>query len=153
MFLVAYDGSPAANLALHHAAALVGPGGEVAVINVFPVQSVSSRLETVSDRERSRQAGLLHDAELQLRRHGIEPRMIAAAGDPATEILAAAEATNAGTIVVGRSHRRHLMHGPLASKLVRRAHCDVLVVGSGSSSTGGAGDDRQAEPLRDASLT
>jgi Universal stress protein family len=53
MFLVAYDGSPAANLALHHAAALVGPGDELAVINVFPVQSVSSRLETVSDRAQS----------------------------------------------------------------------------------------------------
>jgi hypothetical protein len=79
MFLVAYDGSPAAHLALHHAAALVGPGGELAVIKVFPVRSVSSRLETVSDRERSRQAGLLHEAELQVGRHGVEPRLIAAA--------------------------------------------------------------------------
>jgi nucleotide-binding universal stress UspA family protein len=131
---------------------LVGPGGELAIVNVVPVQSVSSRLETVSDRERSRQAGLLHEAELQLRRHGIAPRLIAAAGDPATEIIAAAEATNAGTIVVGRSHRRHIMRGPLSSNLVRRAHCDVLVVGSGSS-TRGTDDDRRAEPLRDASLT
>lgn len=153
MFLVAYDGSPGANLALQHAAALVEPGGELAVINVFPVQSVSSRLETVSDRERARQARILHDAELQLRRHGIEPRMIAAAGDPATEILVAAEAMKAETIVVGRSNRRHLVHGPLASKLVRRAHCDVLVVHSGSSSARGPDDARPAEPLRDASLS
>jgi nucleotide-binding universal stress UspA family protein len=44
------------------------------------------------------------------------------------EILAAAAAANAGTIVVGRSERRHLAHGSLDSRLVRAAQADVLVV-------------------------
>jgi nucleotide-binding universal stress UspA family protein len=44
------------------------------------------------------------------------------------EILAAAAAANAGTIVVGRSERRHLTHGSLDSRLVRAAQADVLVV-------------------------
>jgi nucleotide-binding universal stress UspA family protein len=128
VLLLAYDGSPAAKRALEHAATLVGRGGELAVVNVVPVQSVSSRLETVSDDERSRQASILREARAALGRRGIEPRLIEAVGDPVTEILAAAEATNAATIVVGRSERRHLTHGSLDSRLVRSARTDVLVV-------------------------
>jgi nucleotide-binding universal stress UspA family protein len=128
VLLLAYDGSPVAKRALEHAATLVGQGGELAVVNVIPVRSVSSRLETVSDDERSRQASILREARAALGRRGIEPRLIEAVGDPVTEILAAAEATNAGTIVVGRSERRHLKHGSLDSRLVRAASADVLVV-------------------------
>jgi nucleotide-binding universal stress UspA family protein len=128
VLLLAYDGSAVAKRALEHAATLVGRGGEVAVINVIPAQSVSSRLETVSDDERSRQASILHEARAALGRRGIEPQLIEAVGDPVTEILAAAEATNAGTIVVGRSERRHLAHGSLDERLVRGAKADVLVV-------------------------
>jgi nucleotide-binding universal stress UspA family protein len=128
MILLAYDGSPVAKRALRHAAMLVGRGGKLAVVNVIPVQSVSSRLETVTDEERSRQAGILREARVALSRFGIEPELIEAVGDPATEILAAAEESNAKTIVVGRSERRRLAHGPLDSRLVRTAQADVLVV-------------------------
>jgi nucleotide-binding universal stress UspA family protein len=128
MLLLAYDGSPVAKRALRHAATLVGRGGKLAVVNVIPVQAVSSRLETVSDEERSRQASVLREARVALRRRGIEPRLIEAVGEPVTEILAAAEATNAGTIVVGRSETRHLARGSLDSRLVRGAQADVLVV-------------------------
>jgi nucleotide-binding universal stress UspA family protein len=128
MILLAYDGSPVAKRALRHAAMLVGRGGKLAVVNVIPVQSVSSRLETVTDEERSRQAGILREARVALSRFGIEPELIEAVGDPATEILAAAEESNAKTIVVGRSERRRLAHGPLDSRLVRTARADVLVV-------------------------
>jgi nucleotide-binding universal stress UspA family protein len=128
MLLLAYDGSPVAKRALRHAAMLVGRGGKLAVVNVIPVQSVSSRLETVTDEERSRQAGILREARVALSRFGIEPELIEAVGDPATEILAAAEESNAKTIVVGRSERRRLAHGPLDSRLVRTAQADVLVV-------------------------
>ena len=128
MLLLAYDASPVAKRALRHAAMLVGRGGKVAVINVIPVQSVSSRLETVTDEERSRQTSILREARAALGRRGIEPQLIAAIGDPVTEILAAAEATSAQTIVVGRSERRHLAHGSLDSRLVRGAQADVLVV-------------------------
>jgi nucleotide-binding universal stress UspA family protein len=128
MILLAYDGSPVAKRALRHAATLVGRGGKLAVINVIPVQSISSRLETVTDEEHSRQASILREAGVALRRYGIDPQLIEAVGDPVTEILAAAEAAKAGTIVVGRSERRHLPHGSLDSRLVRAAQADVLVV-------------------------
>jgi nucleotide-binding universal stress UspA family protein len=128
VLLLAYDGSPVSKRALQHAAMLVGRGGNLAVINVIPVQSISARLETVTDEERSRQASILGEARVALRRYGIEPQLIEAFGDPVTEILAAAEMTNAATIVVGRSERRHLAHGSLDSRLVRGAEADVLVV-------------------------
>jgi nucleotide-binding universal stress UspA family protein len=128
VLLLAYDGSSVSKRALEHAATLVGRGGKLAVIHVIPVQSVSSRLQTVTDEERSRQASILHEARVALGRRGIEPQLIDAVGDPATEILAAAEAMNAGTIVVGRSERRHLAHGSLDARLVRAARADVLVV-------------------------
>jgi nucleotide-binding universal stress UspA family protein len=128
MLLLAYNGSPPAKRALQHAAMLVGRGGKLAVVNVIPAQSVSSRLETVTHNERRRQANILREAEVALGRFGIEPELIEAVGDPTTEILAAAQARNAGTIVVGRSERRHLAHGSLDSRLVRGAQADVLVV-------------------------
>jgi nucleotide-binding universal stress UspA family protein len=128
MLLLAYDASPPAERALLHAAELVGQHGKVIVINVIPIQSVSARLETVSDRQRSRQAQILRAATTQLSRRGLASETIEAAGDPATEILAAAEATHADLIVVGRGGHRHLLHGSLSGRLVRGASCDVLVV-------------------------
>lgn len=128
MLLLAYDGSPAAKRALQHAADLLGPGGELAVINVIQAQSVSSRLETVTDEERGRQGRILREARIALDSRGIEAQLIEAVGDPATEILAAAEEKNAETIVVGRSESRHRARGALDSKLVRSARADVLVV-------------------------
>lgn len=128
MLLLAYDGSPAARRALEHASTLVGRGSELAVINVIPAQSISSRLETVTEEERSRQASILGEARVALVRRRIASQLIEAVGDPATEILAAAEQRNVETIVVGRSEGRHLAHGSLASRLVRDAHCDVLIV-------------------------
>jgi nucleotide-binding universal stress UspA family protein len=128
MLLLAYDGSPTAKRALQHAARLVGRGGELAVINVIPAQSVSSRLETVTEDERDQQARTLRDANDLLVHRGIEPELIEAVGDPATEILDAAEKRNAELIVIGRSDRRHLARGALDTRLVRNAAADVLVV-------------------------
>jgi nucleotide-binding universal stress UspA family protein len=128
MFLLAYDGSAAAKRALQHAATLARRRGDLAVINVIPSQSISSRLETVSEEERSRQEKILDEAKAELTHRGIDPQLIEAVGDPAAEILAAADRMNAETIVVGRSPRRHLMHEGLASRLVRQAGADVLVV-------------------------
>lgn len=128
MLLLAYDGSPTAKRALQHAAGLVGRGGELAVVNVIPAQSVSSRLETVTEDERDQQARTLREANDLLAHRGIEPELIEAVGDPATEILEAAEKRNAELIVIGRSERRHLARGALDTRLVRNAAADVLVV-------------------------
>jgi nucleotide-binding universal stress UspA family protein len=128
--IVAYDGSDAARRALAHAAGLVGRGGTVAVVNVVDVRSVSSRLETVSDGQRATQEQLLRDAERVLATHGVETRLVRAAGDPGTEILSAAESISADVLVVGGHRRRtpHITHRSLTGRLVRNASCDVLVV-------------------------
>jgi nucleotide-binding universal stress UspA family protein len=128
--LVGYDGSESAQRALEHAADLVGLGGSVSVINVIKVQSVSSRLVTVSDKERTAQDRLLRESELVLARRGVQAEFMAVAGDPATEILSAAESMGAGVIVVGRRKRVgiRLFRSSVSNTLVRRAGIDVLVV-------------------------
>jgi nucleotide-binding universal stress UspA family protein len=126
--VVAFDGSEEACRALTHAAAVVGPGGRLTVVNVIPVQSVGARLETVTEKERERQRELLRKVETLLARSGIDPVLVAAAGDPFTEILAVADSLGASTIVVGRKTRRRRLHSALGDRLVRRAACDVMVV-------------------------
>src|SRR5262245_37317916 len=129
LILVAYDGSPEARRALLHAADLVGAGGRLTVVNVISTQSVSARLETVSDQERERQERVLADARSLLSDRGVEMQAIAVAGDPATEIRALVEKSGADILVVGQAQgSRHLIHGSVSTRLVRRAPCDVLVV-------------------------
>jgi nucleotide-binding universal stress UspA family protein len=128
--LVGYDGSEPAHRALEHAAELVGRRGSVSVINVIKAQSVSSRWVTLTDKERAAQDRLLRESERVLTRLGVDAKIIAAVGDPATEILAASESIGAGVIVIGRRKRSipRLVRTPLSNTLVRRAGMDVLVV-------------------------
>jgi nucleotide-binding universal stress UspA family protein len=127
--LVGYDGSDMARRALVRAAELVGRGGTVGVINVITVQPVSARIETLSDRERSRQRKLLQEAEMVLGEWDVGMTPVKAVGDPATEIRTAAAESGAGIVVVGRgSGVRRLVHGSVSTRLVRQAPCDVLVV-------------------------
>jgi nucleotide-binding universal stress UspA family protein len=128
--MAAYDGSPAARRALVHAADIVGRTGTVAVVNVIPTQSVSSRLETVSDEQLDRQGDVLEEAQAVLASHGVHAELVAAVGSPYTEILDAAERSGAQILVVGRGRRwRHPIGGSLAIRLASRAPRDVLVVG------------------------
>jgi nucleotide-binding universal stress UspA family protein len=128
--LVGYDGSEPAQRALEHAAKLVGSRGSVSVINVIRAQSVSSRWVTVTDKERATQDRLLRESERVLAGLGVDANIIAAAGDPATEILAASKSIEAGVIVIGRRKRSttRLIRTPLSNTLIRRAGIDVLVV-------------------------
>jgi nucleotide-binding universal stress UspA family protein len=128
--IVGYDGSEPAKRALEHAAELVGRRGSVSVINVIKAQSVSSRLVTLTDEEVANQDRLLRESERVLGNLGVVATLITAAGDPATEILAASESIGATVIVVGRRKRRtpRPVRSPLSSTLVRRAGIDVLVV-------------------------
>ncbi len=128
--IVAYDGSELAHRALEHASDLVGPGGTVSVINVIRSQSVGSRLETVSDRQRAAQDHVLVEAERFLAGRRITADLVRAVGDPATEIFAAAESMDADVIVVGRNAHLapHLIRSSLSGTLVRKAARDVLVV-------------------------
>ena len=128
--MVAYDGSPAARRALMHAADIVGRAGTVEVLNVIPVQSVSSRLVTVTDRQREAQRELLDEARSVLASHGVHSELLATAGDPYAEIVSAADREGVQILVVGRRGRRWRHLGaPLAIRLARKARHDVLVVG------------------------
>jgi nucleotide-binding universal stress UspA family protein len=126
--LVGYDGSDESRRALVHAAELAGRGGEVDVINVIAAQPVSSRVDGL-DGERRRQRNLLREARSLLREWDVRMGAVRAAGDPATEIRAAAEDSGARVIVVGRGNGvRRLIKGSVSTRLVRHAPCDVLVV-------------------------
>jgi nucleotide-binding universal stress UspA family protein len=126
--VVAYDGSLAGRRALEHAAELARPSACMVIVNVVPAQSVSARLETITEDERARQRRLLREAARVLRRRGLRGRVVEAAGDPAAEILSAAESVDAQLLVIGTGGPRHGLHRSLARRIVRRAPCDVLVV-------------------------
>jgi nucleotide-binding universal stress UspA family protein len=128
--IVAYDGSDAARRALERAARLAGRGSVVDVVNVIPAQSVSSRLVTITDEQDRVQKRLLREAGAVLARSGVRANLIPAAGDPATEILSAADASEADVIVVGRRRklRGRRLREPLSTRLSRRTTRDVLVV-------------------------
>jgi nucleotide-binding universal stress UspA family protein len=126
--VVAYDGSPQARTALLHAAAIVGPGSRITVVNVIPVLGVSARLETVRDTQDDEQRRLLQEAGALLGRKGVKADLVGVIGDPFAEILAAATAAGAGTIVIGKARRRRPLRLSVGERLVRRATCDVLVV-------------------------
>ncbi|HET9674968.1 MAG TPA: universal stress protein [Gaiellaceae bacterium] len=128
--VVAYDGSETGRRALEHAAELASPSARMVIVNVVPAQSVSARLETVSEMDRVRQRRLLRDARAVLRRRGLRSDVLEAAGDPVFEILSAAEALDAQLLVVGTGGPRHVLHRSVARRIVRRARCDVLVVPS-----------------------
>jgi nucleotide-binding universal stress UspA family protein len=124
--LVAYDGSPEAQRALREAAVFVRAGWRLAVVNVIPAQSVGSRLVTVGEEQEELQRHVLAEAGRLLANEGLEAVPVAAAGDPLTEILAAAERLDARLVAVG-GQRHRFRHG-IGDRLVRRAGCDVLVV-------------------------
>jgi nucleotide-binding universal stress UspA family protein len=127
--IVAYDGSAPARRALEHAARLARRGSVVDVVNVIPAQSVSSRLVTITDEQDRAQKRLLREAAAVLARSAVRANLIAAAGDPATEILSAADASDADVIVVGRRRRPvRRLREPLSSALTRRTSRDVLIV-------------------------
>jgi nucleotide-binding universal stress UspA family protein len=128
--IVAYDGSEPARRALEHAARLARRGSVVDVVHVIPAQSVSSRLVTVTDEQDRVQKRLLREAGALLARSGVRANLIPAAGDPATEILSAADASEADVIVVGRRRRPRgrRLREPLSTSLSRRTSRDVLIV-------------------------
>jgi nucleotide-binding universal stress UspA family protein len=133
--LVAYDGSPAAERALRHAAALVGDG-EVVLLRVLPAIVPAD----LSPRELDAEEVALEEAELERARErvaalGVRVRTLPVVGDAfadaATAIIETAEACGATVIALGTHHRGpigRLVHGSVSSRVSHEAHCDVLVV-------------------------
>ena len=97
--------------------------------------------------------GVLEDANVWMRElvaHGLDrtrTRGEVAYGDPAREIVAAAERLQAHLIVMGR-HRaggvRHALLGSVADRVLRTAPCSVLVVAEPSPATAARGEERPA---------
>jgi nucleotide-binding universal stress UspA family protein len=116
--LVAFDGSDAAWRALDAAIRLTGYGSTLTVATVAPEgHTPPARLDDVRERVHAR---------------GLTAAYVQRAGDPAEELLRAAEELGAELLVVGRSGAERgdaEPAGSVSATLVRRARCDVLVVG------------------------
>lgn len=112
--LVGFDGSEASRRALDTAADLVGYGSSLAVVHVRPA---GSSPDDAVDRART-----------QLLRRQLTARYLEPCGEPASEIVAAAEEVGADLIVVGRRNVLRRVLGSVSAEVVRGASCDVLVV-------------------------
>jgi nucleotide-binding universal stress UspA family protein len=113
--LVGFDGSDAAWRALDAAINLTGYGSTLTVATVAPEgESPPGGLAEVRERVHAR---------------GLTAAYVQRAGDPVEELLGAARELDVELIVVGRSGDRDASRDPVSAALVRRATCDVLVVG------------------------
>jgi nucleotide-binding universal stress UspA family protein len=131
--LIAYDGSDESRRALRSASRLVA-GDVVSVISVAPALIEAPRTADFTD---PTSEPAVHRTQLEEARaivaetSGVEPETIEAVGNPAAEIIAAAEARDVELIVIGR-HGQHtvarFLMGSVADRVVRHATCDVLVV-------------------------
>jgi nucleotide-binding universal stress UspA family protein len=127
--LVAYDGSEAARRALDGVAGLAGDA-DVTILMVVeaPVTSLGPKPTDPAELDRARQ--LLEEAYQELDRRGVRVRAERAVGDPAERILEEAERRQADLIAVG-SHGKplhvRLLLGSVSAKVVKDAHCAVLV--------------------------
>jgi nucleotide-binding universal stress UspA family protein len=132
LILFAYDGSLFAKRALRYAKRF-GPDARVAVIAVAQVLIEAPRTEESTEPERgTREAQRqLEEARAILVEDGVEAELIRAVGNPAAEIISAAEERDADLIVVGhrgRSAISRFIEGSVSDRVVRHAACDVLVV-------------------------
>jgi nucleotide-binding universal stress UspA family protein len=132
LVLFAYDGSPFAKRALRYAK-VFGPDVRVAVISVAPVliEAPHTEQSTAPERGTREAARQLEEAAAILAEDGVEPERIQAVGNPAAEIISAAEERDADIIVVGyrgRSAISRFIEGSVSERVVRHAACDVLVV-------------------------
>jgi nucleotide-binding universal stress UspA family protein len=130
--LFAYDGSAFAKRALGYGKRL-GAELEAVVITVSPVLIEAPRTEQSTDPQRDPESGrkLVEEAHRLLREDGVEARTVSATGNPAAEIIAAAEEEGADLIVLGqrgRSAISRFIDGSVTDRVVRHAPCDVLVV-------------------------
>jgi nucleotide-binding universal stress UspA family protein len=132
LVLFAYDGSAYAKRALRYAKRF-GPDLEAVVITVSPVLIEGPPTEQSTDPQRDMEAARaqLEEASRILGEDGVEADTVHVAGNPAAEILAAAEERRADLIVVGqrgRSAISRFIEGSVTDRVVRHAACDVLVV-------------------------
>jgi nucleotide-binding universal stress UspA family protein len=132
LVLFAYDGSPFSKRALRYAKRF-GTDTQVVVISVVPIliEGPHTEQSTAPERGTREAARQLEDARSLLTDEGVEAEFVQAVGNPAAEIIAAAEERDADLIVVGhrgRSAISRFIEGSVSDRVVRHATCDVLVV-------------------------
>jgi len=118
---VAMDSSPAAQAALELAIRIAGARGMPLLL--VHVNSRSPNGTTV--------AGLLDDAVVRARSHGIAAQLVVDEGGPADELLRAADAHDCCMIVMGTHGREALVRlvlGSVAAAVVERAQIPVVTV-------------------------
>jgi nucleotide-binding universal stress UspA family protein len=132
--VLALDGSPHAAEALKFTAALPLPvGAKVRALSVVPTTSMLS-IETpraLVEKARTAAHALAESACEQLKAARKLATFEVKEGDPATEILASAEAQGADLIIAGaRGHSfiEGLLVGSVADRLLKKATCSVLIV-------------------------
>jgi nucleotide-binding universal stress UspA family protein len=115
--VVGYDDSEASQRALDRAADLAGYGSILTVVSVAPEGEGYA-------------AGPLESARERLLRRHVTATYLQPVGEPADELVGAAQELDADLVVVGRRNRslRRLVLGSVSAGVARQAPCDVLIV-------------------------
>lgn len=139
--LVPLDGSPLAEYAIPYLRALARPGAEVHLVEIVPEPSGyigpfgAGCLSSADIRRYDEEAAhnYLETMEQALRTAGndLDIRTVIGFGDPAEEILRAADEIDAGMIIMashGRGTLGRFAFGSVADRVVRRAKEPVMIV-------------------------
>lgn len=134
--LVPVDGSDASLEAVAHVASAYSPETQVTLLAVLPLERADgARAEAGSARRREYEEGVeshLARAVKVLKEAGFSVQQLVAFGDPATEILRAAEDGDFERIVMGRRGRggvARLVLGSVSERVAREASVPVTVAG------------------------
>ena len=132
--VVAYDGSAQAESAFDHALELAARlSAQLLVVSVVRPPEPATRIELEAILDAARQH--FEEAFVRLRERAASRRVAlkaeTAVGHPAEQIVAFAEQDGADLIVMGRRGKTafaRLMLGSVSERVLRYAHCPVLVV-------------------------
>jgi nucleotide-binding universal stress UspA family protein len=115
--VVGYDDSESAQRALDRAADLAGYGSTLTVVSVAPAGQ-------------GYEAGPLERARERLLGRHVTATYLQPVGEPADELVGAAQELDADLVVVGRRSRSlsRLVLGSVSAGVARQAPCDVLIV-------------------------
>jgi len=131
--VVPVDFSEESFAALATAKEMVEDSAHLHILHVLPVLEAADPgviWETIDDEGREAHASEALHKELHQRGHE-ELRIVIRFGDPGYEIVRYARQIDAGLVVLsshGKSALRHLLIGSVADRVVRLAHCPVLVL-------------------------
>jgi nucleotide-binding universal stress UspA family protein len=131
--LVAYDGSPQSQRATDIAFRMAETVGSKLVIFavIRPPEPARAELNAILDDAREHYEQSFVQLRERAKRAGLELKTEIEVGHPAEHIVRRAEQTQAGLIVMGRrgiSAFQRWMLGSISERVLRYAHCPVMVV-------------------------